>query len=50
VPEKFGRRLYDGYSGPKRLWEYPEANHGTVTERSADDWRQIIDFWRENRR
>jgi hypothetical protein len=50
VPEKFGRRLYEGYAGPKRLWEFPEANHGTVTERSADDWREIIDFWRGNGR
>ena len=46
VPEKFGRRLYDGYAGPKKLWEFPEANHGTVTERTAADWTNIIDFWR----
>src|SRR5262249_16982651 len=24
VPEKFGRRLYDSYDGPKRLWEFSE--------------------------
>ena len=49
IPEKFGRRLYDGYAGPKRLWEYPDANHGTVTERNAEDWKQIVDFWRSYR-
>jgi len=48
VPEKFGRRLYDGYNGPKRLWEFPQAGHGSVTERNADDWRNIVDFWRQH--
>jgi hypothetical protein len=45
VPEKFGRRLYDGYAGPKRIWEYPEANHATVTDRTAKDWKEVVDFW-----
>ena len=45
VPEKFGRRLYEGYAGPKRIWEFPEANHWTVTERTPGDWKEIIDFW-----
>jgi uncharacterized protein len=45
VPEKFGRRLYDGYAGPKRLWEFPEANHGTVMEQPPDVWTQIVVFW-----
>ena len=45
VPEKFGRRLYDGYAGPKRIWEFPEANHGTVTERTPGEWKEIVDFW-----
>jgi hypothetical protein len=46
VPEKFGRRLYEGYAGPKRIWEFPKANHGTVTERTPGDWKEIVDFWR----
>ncbi len=46
VPEKFGRRLYDGYDGLKRLWDFPEADHGTVTERTAADWNNILDLWR----
>jgi uncharacterized protein len=45
VPEKFGRRLYDGYAGPKRIWEFPEANHGTVTQRTPEQWKEIVDFW-----
>jgi pimeloyl-ACP methyl ester carboxylesterase len=45
VPERFGRRLYDAYKGPKRLWEFPEGDHGTVMLQPAEVWRQIIDFW-----
>lgn len=45
VPERFGRRLYDGYDGPKRLWEFPNGNHGTVMIQPPEIWRQIVDFW-----
>jgi pimeloyl-ACP methyl ester carboxylesterase len=48
IPEKFGRRLYDGYAGPKRLWEFPNGNHGTVMEQPPEIWRQIVDFWQTN--
>jgi pimeloyl-ACP methyl ester carboxylesterase len=27
VPERFGRRLFDGYDGPKKLWEFPKGHH-----------------------
>ncbi len=45
VPEKFGRRLYDGYAGPKRLWEFPAGDHGTVMVQPPELWRQIFTFW-----
>jgi pimeloyl-ACP methyl ester carboxylesterase len=45
IPERFGRRLYQAYDGPKRLWEFPEGNHGTVMMQPPEVWRQIIDFW-----
>ena len=44
VPEKFGRLLYDGYAGPKRFWEFPSGDHGTVMVQPAEVWRQIIIF------
>jgi uncharacterized protein len=44
VPEKFGRRLYDGYAGPKRLWEFPAGDHGTVMTQPPAIWEQIIAF------
>jgi pimeloyl-ACP methyl ester carboxylesterase len=48
VPEKLGRRLYDGYAGPKRLWVFPLDDHGTVLERLPRIWEQIISFWQAN--
>lgn len=45
VPERFGKRLYDSYDGPKRLWEFPEGNHGTVMMQPPETWKQIIEFW-----
>ena len=48
IPERFGRRLYDAYNGPKRLWEFPEGNHGTVMLQPPEVWKQIIDFWQSN--
>ena len=48
VPEKFGRRLYDKYAGPKRLWEFPLDDHGTVMERLPNVWTQIILFLQAN--
>jgi pimeloyl-ACP methyl ester carboxylesterase len=44
VPERFGRRLYDHYAGPKRLWAFPEDDHGTVMEQPEEIWRQILGF------
>jgi pimeloyl-ACP methyl ester carboxylesterase len=48
VPEKFGRRLYDGYAGPKRLWEFTGDDHGTIMFRLPNVWKQIIAFWQTN--
>ena len=50
VPERFGRRLYDGYAGPKRLWEFPEGDHGMVMEQPPEIWKQIIDSLQANPR
>ncbi|HLP77647.1 MAG TPA: alpha/beta hydrolase [Candidatus Paceibacterota bacterium] len=46
VPAKFGRALYESYSGPKRLWTFPEGDHGTVMTQPATVWHDILQFWR----
>jgi pimeloyl-ACP methyl ester carboxylesterase len=46
VPEEFGRRLYDNYAGPKRLWLAPQAGHNHIHAQSGKYWSEIISFWR----
>ena len=48
VPEKFGLRLYAGYAGPKRLWEFPDGGHAAITEPPAIFWKAVVDFWQTN--
>jgi pimeloyl-ACP methyl ester carboxylesterase len=48
IPEKFGRRLYDAYSGPKRIWEFPQGNHGTVMMQPPEVWKEILEFLQSN--
>jgi pimeloyl-ACP methyl ester carboxylesterase len=48
VPEKLGRRLYDKYPGPKQLWEFSLADHGTVMFQPSNVWKQIITFLQTN--
>ena len=45
VPERLGRRLYDGYTGPKHLWEFPEDGHGDLFNRLPDIWSQLMELW-----
>ncbi len=45
VPEKFGRRLYDSYNGPKKLWEFPNAGHCQITGAQSLFWGEVINFW-----
>jgi hypothetical protein len=48
VPEKFGLRLYDSYAGPKRLWEFPDGGHVSITEQPVIFWKEVVDFWQTN--
>lgn len=45
VPMRFGRKLYEGYQGPKRIWESSEAGHDDLLEQSESWWRDLISFW-----
>ncbi len=49
IPERFGHRLYDGYTGTKRLWEFPGCSHDTLMFQPTEIWREIITFWLKNR-
>ncbi len=49
VAARFGRRVYQQYAGPKRLWEFPDATHDSLMVRSPDEWKQIVEFWQTSR-
>jgi uncharacterized protein len=44
VPEKFGRRLFDGYAGPKKLWAYPNGGHCQIMEPQVEFWLEAFEF------
>ena len=48
IPEKFGRRLYDGYAGPKKLWEFRGGGHCDIMERPSKFWKEVFEFWQTN--
>jgi uncharacterized protein len=45
VPEKFGLRLYNGYDGPKKLWQFPDGGHCEITEPKNKFWQDVVAFW-----
>jgi uncharacterized protein len=48
IPARFGRRLYDGYQGPKRVWEVLQAGHNDLIDRPDTWWTELSDFWKQN--
>jgi uncharacterized protein len=48
VPIQLGRKLYEGYHGPKRLWESPQAGHGDLLNRQERWWQELVTFWKQN--
>lgn len=45
VPERFGKRLFDSYAGPKQLWRFPDGGHVQIPQPKAKFWGQVVDFW-----
>jgi pimeloyl-ACP methyl ester carboxylesterase len=48
VPKKFSLRLYDGYVGPKKIWEFPDGDHCQIAEPPSEFWREVLEFWRSD--
>jgi pimeloyl-ACP methyl ester carboxylesterase len=47
VPARFGRRLYESFSGPKMLRDTAGAGHEDVFHEPPEWWKQVTDFWME---
>jgi pimeloyl-ACP methyl ester carboxylesterase len=48
IPVESGRRLFDGYEGPKTLQIIPGAHHNEVAEQSPEWWQEVFSFWQQN--
>lgn len=48
IPSRFGRRLYDSYHGPKRLWEERQAGHNDLHRAGLSWWKEAVEFWHRN--
>jgi uncharacterized protein len=44
-----GKKLFEGYAGPKDLQIIPGAHHNEAAEQSPDWWREVVVFWRAGR-
>ncbi|HEU5397554.1 MAG TPA: alpha/beta fold hydrolase, partial [Verrucomicrobiae bacterium] len=44
IPEKIGLRLYHGYAGPKKLWEFPDGGHCQIRGPQSMFWKEAFDF------
>jgi pimeloyl-ACP methyl ester carboxylesterase len=49
IPVESGRRLFEGYPGPKNLQIIPGAHHNDIAEQSSSWWKEVFSFWQQNR-
>jgi uncharacterized protein len=45
VPARFGRQLYEGYAGPKKLWVVNDGGHNDACTRPSLWWGELSAFW-----
>src|SRR6266404_5617542 len=48
VPSDLGRKLFDNYRGPKKLWFYPNATHEDLHAANPAIWKEDVEFWRSD--
>ena len=44
-----GKKLFNGYAGPKNLRLLPGAHHNDVSGQSPMWWREVFGFWQQNK-
>jgi pimeloyl-ACP methyl ester carboxylesterase len=50
IPSDLGRKLHDGYAGPKHLQVFEGAHHNDIAEQSPAWWKEVFSFWQQNER
>jgi pimeloyl-ACP methyl ester carboxylesterase len=46
IPDRFGRKLFESYGGPKRLWEVPKGAHTALPDQADAWWKEVLAFWK----
>lgn len=44
VPSRLGRKLFDDYAGPKKVWISDTATHNTAGDLDEQKWREVFGF------
>ena len=45
IPKKFSLQLFNGFNGPKKLWEVPDGEHIQIPEPPSEFWKEVVAFW-----
>jgi hypothetical protein len=45
VPNHLGRKLFEGYAGPKQLWINETASHNSLSELDETTWPEVLAFF-----
>lgn len=49
IPPWLSEKLYKDYTGPKKLWRIPEADHNTIDFSSSQSWwKEVFEFLVKN--
>jgi pimeloyl-ACP methyl ester carboxylesterase len=48
IPNELGRKLFDGYGGPKKSWFKPEATHGDLHDGAPVIAKEVMAFWKNH--
>jgi hypothetical protein len=48
IPVESGRRLFEGYQGPKTIQIVPGAHHNDIAGQSPAWWQEVFSFWQQN--
>lgn len=46
IPSELGRRLFDAYRGPKKLWFNQTATHDDLHARAPEAAKEVLEFWK----
>ena len=46
VPNRFGKKLFESFTGPKRIWNVPNGAHTALPDQPEAWWTEVVAFWK----